>query len=101
MKIIEITSEWVLEKLPHTHHNDGAGKISVYTACATDAHLIELALKTLKINYESYDYLNDQSDFVFGFDFRIEDLKSECPSLFKRMRKLDKKNHYYKNLIKN
>jgi hypothetical protein len=100
MKQIEITPDWILEKLPHTHHVDSDGMVSVYTDCATNAHWIEKALDTLIIPYETYDYLNDHNDFVFAFDFRIEDIKTECPSLFKRMRAFDKRNNYYKNLIK-
>jgi hypothetical protein len=101
MKKIEIAPEWILEKLPHTQDADGSGNISVYTGNATDANWIELALDTLNISYETYDYLDDHKDLVFGFDFRIEEVQSDCPNLYRRMRKLDNINNYKKKLIKN
>lgn len=88
-KLIKLTPEWVLEKLPHTHHADGDGNISVYTNDATNANLIELALDSLHINYEAYDYLNDNKDFGYGIDFRIEDIEEDCPSFYQYMKELN------------
>lgn len=82
MKTIKITPEWVLEKLSHTLDTDRSGNISVYTGNATDANWIELALNSLEISFEAYDYLNEHNDLVFGFDFRIEDIEIECPNLY-------------------
>jgi hypothetical protein len=87
MRKLQLTPEWVLEKLPHTHFADGSGKISIYTGDTSDANFIELALDSLHISYETYDYLNDNKDFVFGFDFRIEDIEVECPSFYQSMKK--------------
>lgn len=100
-KKIEIDPEWVLEKLPHTHYADGDGLISLYTADATDAHFIELALITLCISYDSYDYVDDNGAFSFGFDFRLEDIEVDCPSLFFRMNEMNNNNWMRKNLNKN
>lgn len=99
--VIVLRPEWVLERLPHTQYADGDGNISVYTNDATDAHFIELALDTLKVSYETYDYLNDDNDFVFGFDFRIEDMVENCPIFYKRLNELDLNNKNYKNALKN
>ena len=90
MKTIKITPEWVLENLSHTLDADGAGSISLYTGNASDATWIELALNSINISFEVYDYLNDHNDLVFGFDFRIEDIKRECPNIYKRLRELKK-----------
>lgn len=92
MKNLNLTPEWVLEKLPHTRYADGAGNISVYTDDATDANFIELALDSLHINYEAYDYLDENDDFVFGFDFRIEDIKDECPAFYQSMKEINNNN---------
>ena len=100
-KTIKIRPEWVLEKMPHTSFADGEGNISIYTACATDACWIELALETLGIIYDNYDVLDDYDDLSFGFDFRIEDIQDECPSLYKRMKEIDLKNMIRKNFSKN
>jgi hypothetical protein len=97
-KKIIVTPEWVLEKLPHTYNVDGKGIISVYAGNATDANWIELALHSLHVFYESYDYLDDNHDFVFGIDFRIEDIKGGCPTLYKRMKELKTKNSIYNDL---
>jgi len=101
MTKIEIDPDWVLEKLPHTHYADGDGNVSVYTADATDAHFIELALITLKISYEPYDYVDDNGAFAFGFDFRLEDIKAECPSFHGRMKEINNNNWMRKNSLKN
>lgn len=98
---LKLTPEWVLGKLPRTHYADGDGNISVYTANATDANWIELALDSLNITYNAYDYVDDNDDFVFGFDFRIEDIKDECPNFYKDMKALDTNNMIHKNLLKN
>lgn len=88
-KIIELTPEWVLEKLPHTHQSDGKGKNSVYTGNATDAAWIELALDSLNIAYETFDYVDDNNEILFGFEFRIEDIKNDCPTLQRRMKEIE------------
>lgn len=100
-RILELTPEWVLEKLPDASYADGNGNISVYADDATNANFIELALDSLHINYESYDYLDDNDDFVFGFDFRIEDIKEECPSFYEFMKEIDNNNLIHRNLSKN
>jgi hypothetical protein len=102
MKIkIQLTTVWVLEKLSHTWYADGDSNVSVYTDDATDANFIELALDSLHITYEAYDYVNDTDDFVFDFDFRIEDFEEECSSFYQNMKKLDNNNLNHKNLLKN
>ena len=85
---LELTPDWVLEKLSHTHNIDCDGNISIYTDDGTDANYIELALDSLHINYEAYDYLDDNNDFVYGFDFRIEDIQIECPSFYQNIKRL-------------
>lgn len=51
-KKIELTPDWVLEKVPHTHYVDGDGNISVHTNDALHASLIELALETLQLSFQ-------------------------------------------------
>lgn len=98
-KKIELTPEWVLGKLSHTRYADGKGNISVYTGNASDANWIELALNSLNIGYEAYDYLNENSLIVFGFDFRIAEIQNDCPTFYNSMKELDKSN-MRKNIIK-
>lgn len=101
MRHLNLTPEWVFENLPHTRYADGDGNVSLYTDDATDANFIELALDTLDILYEAYDYLNDDNDIVFGFDFKINDVKEECPSFYHSMKEIDNNNMIHKNLLKN
>jgi hypothetical protein len=100
-KKIVLTPEWVFENLPHTRYADGEGNVSLYTDDSTDANFIELALDTLNISYETYDYLDDDNDIVFGFDFKIIDIEVECPSFYQSMKEIDNNNMNYKNLSKN
>jgi hypothetical protein len=100
-KQLRLTPAWVLEKLPQTRYADGDGNVSVYTEDATDANFIELALDSLHISYEAYDNADDKDDFVFGFDFRIEDIEDECPAFYQSMKELDNNNLIYNSLLKN
>ena len=100
MRTLKLTPEWVLEKLPHSHYSDGKGNNSVYTGNATDANWIELALNSLNILNEVNDYVDGNNEILFGFDFRIEDIKIEGPSLHKRMKELGIKNKMYKQILK-
>ena len=97
MKRIVLTPEWVLDKLSHTRYADGKGNISVYTGNATDANWIELALNSLNIGYEAYDYLNENSLIVFGFDFRVEEIRNDCPTLYNSINELDNINRHRKS----
>lgn len=100
MKSIEITPEWVLNKLPISHYADGNGNISIETDSATDAKWIMLALNTLCIPYEENAYA-EVGTIIYGFDFKITDIKQECPSLYESMKEMDNNNKAYKNLSKN
>lgn len=101
MKIIDLTPEWVLEKLPHTRYADGDGNVSVYTGNATDANFIELALNSLQVSFEAYDYLDENKGFVFGFDFKLEDIQDECPTFYNDMKEINNNNLKNKKLWKN
>lgn len=92
MKTMNISPEWVLEKLPHTHSADGYGNVSVYTGDATDANFIELALNSLQVSFEAYDYLDENKTFVFGFDFKLEDIRIECPTFYTDMKEINNNN---------
>jgi hypothetical protein len=98
---LELTPEWVFEKMSDTTYADGEGNINLCTGCIIKADFIELALETLNISHESYDFTDECDELVFGFEFRIEDIQEECPSLYKRMREMDINNSIHKNLFKN
>jgi hypothetical protein len=89
MKTINIIPDWILENLSHTIDIDRNGQISVYTGNASDANWIELALNSLEISFEAYDYLDVNKDIVFGFDFQIDDIEYKCPNLSKRVREME------------
>jgi hypothetical protein len=63
------------------------GKISLLTGSDADANRIVLALDSLNISYGQYDYLKVNDGLVFGFDFRIEIIRDECPNFYLRMKK--------------
>jgi len=100
-RTLKLSPEWVLEKIPHTSYADGHGKVSVYTGNATDANFIELALNSLQVPFEAYDYLDDNKSFVFGFDFRLEDIRNECPTFYSEMKEINSNNLKNNKLWKN
>jgi hypothetical protein len=83
--------------LPLSHYADGNGNVSIDTDNATDAKWLALALNTLYIPYEEDD-LGDVGMIYYGFNFRIEDIKENCPTLYKSMKEMDMKNNIYKDL---
>jgi len=96
-KFIELTSEWILNEIPISHYADGDGNVSLDTDSITNAKLIELALKSSCIPYTQNEYC-DAINIFFDFEFKLEDIRSECPNLYKKMRELDAKNNIYKNI---
>jgi hypothetical protein len=96
VKHIELNPEWILSELPQSHYADGNGIISLDTDSPTDASWIKLALNTLLIPYEENEYGEGDTTFI-DIEFHIEDLRTDCPALYKRMKEMDTKNKIYKN----
>lgn len=90
MKKIEITLEWILDKLTVTHYADGLGNITITADTVSDSRWIDLALDTINVKYESDilehdpDPENPFDDFIFeiSWQFRIEEVKDDCPNLY-------------------
>jgi hypothetical protein len=93
--IIKLTPEWVLTQLAESNFPCGDGNIIVYTLEPSNAAWIQLALDTLNIIYNINDYDHGDNRVLRGFDFSIEDLKSECPTLYKKFKEMDEE---YRNL---
>lgn len=92
MKSIELTLEWVLNELPISFYADGNGNVSLKTDNVTDAKRIRLALDTSCIPYKENDY-GDVETIFFGFEFRIEDIKDNCPAFYRNMKEMDTRNN--------
>ncbi len=86
MKTIEVSPEWVLDKLSVTQKADGYGNITICSESKSDFQWIELALYTLGINYESCcvgcEIDLDAQYYEVEWKFRIEDVKEDCPDLY-------------------
>ena len=100
MKLIELTPEWVLNELPISCYADGTGNVSLETDNITNAKWIMLALNTLCIPYEENGYA-EVGTIIYGFNFKITDIKQECPSFYGIMKEMDNNNKIYKNLSNN
>ena len=96
VKPIELNPEWVLSKLPMSLYANGNGVVSVDTDSATEAKWIKLALNTLLIPYEEKEYGEGTTIFI-DIEFHIEDLRTDCPNLYKKMKEMDEKNKIYKH----
>jgi hypothetical protein len=96
MKTIELNPEWILTELSQSLYADGNGIVSMDTDNSTDASWIMLALNTLCIPYE-VEYYDDIDSSYIDFNFRIEDIKINCPTLYKKMKEMDTKNKIYKH----
>ena len=97
VKPLELTPEWVLSELTDSLYADGCGNISVGTSTHSDAKWIKLALNTLSTPYHEHEI--GEGDVTFtDIEFRIEDIKEDCPTLYKRMKEMDAKNNIYRGL---
>jgi len=96
MRKIEITPEWVLEKLTITMHADGKGNVTISSDSVTDSHWIDLALATLKVKYETvtvgYDPDPKKQYIEVQWEFRIDDIKDDCPTLYSKWKLIDDAN---------
>ena len=91
VKLIDLNPEWVLSELSDSLYADGSGNISLGTSAHNDAKWIKLALDTLDIPYKEHDF--GESDVTFiDIEFSIEDIKEDCPTLYKKMKAMDAKN---------
>jgi hypothetical protein len=101
MKQIEITPEWILDKLSVSNHADGLGNITITADTVSDSRWIDLALDTIDVMYETYcvgyDPDPEQQYFEVIWEFRLEDIKYDCPNLYSRWKKMDQTNSYRLN----
>ena len=97
VKLIDLTPEWVLSEMADSLYADGCGNISVDSYTVNDAKWIKLALNTLCINFQENEFGDGEKTFI-DIEFRIDDLKINCPTLYKKMKAMDAKNKIYKNL---
>jgi len=95
MKSFKLTPEWVLENLPDMMYADGNGIITLSTEKTTDDHLMRLALNTLKIPYKEFKNVN-MEDISIWYEFKIDDIKIDCPSLYLEMMEMNSPSLEYK-----
>jgi hypothetical protein len=99
MKKIELTTEWILDKLSTGWIMDGKGNCFMQVDLADgvlESHLVELALKTMGINYENntigYDPDPVKAEAIDEYVFNIKEIENECPNLFAEMYEQDSVN---------
>ena len=97
VKLIELNPEWVLTELSGSLYADGSGNMSVGISTHNDAMWIKLALNTLSINFQETEYGEGAMTFV-DIEFRIDDIKINCPALYKKMMEMDTKNNLNKSI---
>jgi len=86
-KQIVLTPEWVLEKIPFHYNVDGNGNVMFYTNEPIYAELLKLALDSFEISYRKNDSKDNR--IIFGFVFKIESLKENCPNFYMELKELD------------
>lgn len=97
IKIVELIPEWILCNFSQASYADGYGHVSLDVYDNRDIKWIELALNVLNIPFEENEYVDGDMTFI-DFEFCIEDLKDDCPTLYKEMKDMDAKNKIYKGL---
>jgi hypothetical protein len=93
MKKVDLSCEWILEKLAFTHFSEGNGVGWIETDSGMESMFVELALNTLGIKYSEDEYINEHNnEFYMQYKFKIKDIKDECPNLYKMMHEYDEIN---------
>ena len=86
-------------KLTVTHYADGGGSVTICADTVSDSHWIDLALDTLGIKYKTnnvgYDPDPEKQYFEVQWEFKIEDIKADCPILYNRWKMTDDINAFH------
>jgi hypothetical protein len=95
-KLIELTPEWILDKLTVTHYADGKGKVTICADTVSDSRWIDLALDTLGVKYKTfcvgYDPDPEKQYFEVQWKFKLDAIKAECPNLYNKLKTIDDAN---------
>ena len=89
---ITLTTDWILSRMSHTYSANGDGVASLYCDDAVEYHLMDLAFEQMKIDYDIDEYKNDYGGYTTEFMFFIEDIKLECPILYRSLKNLNFRN---------
>lgn len=87
---IKLTADWIFELCDEIYFTKGKGIIIMYDY-NLEYRLIELALNTLKVKYDTddwYEQLDNGSRYNI-FEFRlenIEEIKDSCPKLYDKFK---------------
>jgi hypothetical protein len=90
MKKIELTAEFILEKMTMGFQTDGKGNVSIQvdTVCGggfVEMCLVELALSEMGINVEPDQLENVDGEFeAWEWTFPIEAVREHCPNLYNK-----------------
>lgn len=85
---VELTPEWVLDKMSLSICADGKGFIYLY-ADEDTCHLIELAIITLEIPYVREELVVDCFNTIIRFELYLYSIIEKCPSIYLKMRNLN------------
>ena len=91
MKNLVLTPEFILENFHHTLRCDGNGNVSIY-AEGRDVDWNYWCLNLCGISYIAEEAIGQLST---EFNFKIADLKEECPFLYNKWTALDKSQAKY------
>lgn len=96
MKKIELTPEWILLNLTGAFYANNEQTLIV---CYENYHWIKLAFDTIGIKYFENEYINEDSSdddiekYENHFVFDLNDIKNECPNLYKNLKELGDRNY--------
>jgi len=83
---INVTSEWVFQKLSEEIEISRAGNIRIRNYEGQQNNFIKKALDALKIPYTVSKNFNEyRKDFSFRYLFKMVDIKEECPMMYSDM----------------
>lgn len=88
---IKLTADWIFLHNSEVFVSEGKGCFRIFES-GFEYHLIELALKTLNVQYECDELFDDDDEnferpsYYYTFD-NIEDIKDTCPELYTEFQK--------------
>jgi hypothetical protein len=90
MKKIEITADWVLNRLTEGLYADGYGNIVIQNLDTMAFFFIELTLNQLNVpfTFECYD---EETEFYFKLD-DLKKIQRDCPEFYKEVSEMNYNN---------
>lgn len=88
---IKLTADWIVTNMTSTDYCDGDGNVTL--CCdSVDYTWLMLAFTQMDIDFDIDEYIDEYDEYVFVFEFKLEDIEQYCPNKYKSLYELNEVN---------